>query len=135
MTNDQFQAAVLRELAFLVNKYGFRLVEEGDQVVRYASPAGVVVAVLDPRGEVELRTSRLNDPDPHATLTLHGMVGTASAARLIGLLAAKLRDEDAALRGDPDFFESLTGVQREDAQAWTAYYSGQGRRPETGRLP
>jgi hypothetical protein len=95
----------------------------------------MVDALLDPRGEVELRTSRLNDPDPHATLTLHGMVGSASAASVVALLAEQLRDEDAALRGDPDFFERLAGVQREAAKAWTAYYAGRGPRPETGRLP
>lgn len=63
------------------------------------------------------------------------MVGTASAARVIELLAARLRDEDAALRGDPDFFERLAGAQREAAKAWAAYHSGQGPKPETGRLP
>lgn len=135
MSNDEFETAALHELAFLVEDYGFRLVEEGEQVVRYESRSVMVAAVLDPRGEVELRTSRLDDADPHATLTLHGMVGRASAARVVELLAAQLRDEDAALRGDPDFFEKLAVVQRKAAEAWTAYYSGRGPRPETGRLP
>jgi hypothetical protein len=135
VSNNEFQAAALHELAFLVEDYGFRLVQEDDQVVRYASPSVRVDAFLDPRGEVELRTSPVDDPDPHATLTLHGMVGSASAARVVGLLAAQLRDEDAALRGDPDFFARLAAVQREAAEAWTAYYSGRGPRPETGRLP
>ena len=135
MSNGKFQAAALHELAFLVEDYGFRLVEGDDQVVRYASPSVMVDTVLDPRGEVELRASRLNDPDPHATLILHGMAGRASAARVVELLAAQLRDEDAALRGDPDFFERLASVQRETAKAWTAYYSGEGPRPETGRVP
>jgi hypothetical protein len=135
VSNDAFQAAALHELAFLVEDYGFRLVEEGDQAVRYASPSVVVDAVLDPRGEVELRASRLNDPDPHATLTLHGVAGRASAGRVVELLAAQLRDEDAALRGDADFFERLAAVQRDAAKAWTAYYSGEGPRPETGRVP
>ena len=32
VSSDEFHAAVLRELAFLVDDYGFRLVEEGDGV-------------------------------------------------------------------------------------------------------
>jgi hypothetical protein len=132
----EFHTAALRELAFLVGDYGFRLLAEADRFrVRYASPAVMVEAVFDPRGEVELRTSRLNNPDPHATLTLHGGVGRASAGRVVELLSAQLRNEDAALRGDPDFFERLAAAQREDAHAWTAYYSGEGPRPETGKLP
>ena len=125
----------MHELAFLVEDYRFRLIEEGKRGVRYASPSVVVEAVMDPRGEIELRTTRVDDPDPHATLTLHGMVGRASAARVVELLAAQLRDEDAALRGDPDFFERLASVQRQAAEAWTAYYSRRGPRPESGRLP
>jgi hypothetical protein len=132
--NAQFQDAALRELSFLVEDYGFQLVEEGARFVRYASPSVMVDAAFDPRGEVELRTSRMDDPDPHATHTLHGMVGRASAARVVELLAAQLRDEDAALRGDPDFFARLAATQREASRAWTAYYSGQGPQP-TGKLP
>jgi hypothetical protein len=119
VSDVQFQDAALHELAFLVEDYGFRLVEEEAHVVRYASPSVMVDAALDPRGEVELRISRVDDPDPHATLTLHGMVGRASAARAAELLAAQLRDEDAALRGDPDFFARLAATQREAAEAWT----------------
>ena len=135
MSDDEFHAAARRELAFLVEDYGFSVVDEGAQAIRYASPSVVVDALVDPRGEVELRTSRVDNPDPHATLTLHGMVGCASAARVIELLAADLRDKAAALRGDADFFARLAAVQREAAEAWTAYYSGRGPRPETGRLP
>jgi hypothetical protein len=133
---QEFHATVLRELAFLVADYGFRLVAETDRgVVRYASPWVMVEAVFDPRGEVELRTSRLNDPDPHSSLTLNGGVGRGSAGRVVELLAAQLRNERAALQGDADFFERLAAAQREEAHAWTAYYSGQGPRPKTGKLP
>ena len=123
-----------RELAFLVEDYGFRLVEDG-RALRYASRSVTVEAVFDPRGEIELRTAPLDNPDPHATLALSGMVGRASAARVVELLATRLRGQDAALRGDSAFFDHLASVQREASKAWTAYYSGQGPEPRTGRLP
>jgi hypothetical protein len=135
MSNDEFQAAVLHELAFLVEDYGFRLVDEGAPAIRYSSASVQVDAVADPRGEIELRTSRLDDPDPHATLTLQGMVGRASTAGVVELLAARLRDEDAALRGDADFFARLAVTQREASEAYTAYAAGRGPRPATGKLP
>jgi hypothetical protein len=135
MSNDDFQAAARHELAFLAEDYGFRLVDEGPRGLRYESPLVRVDAVADPRGEVELRTSRVDDTDPHGTLTLQGMVGRASAARVVELLAARLRKEGAALRGDPDFFARLAATQRKASEAYTAYASGRGPRPSTGKLP
>jgi hypothetical protein len=96
--------------------------------VRYASRSVTVAAVFDRRGEVELRTALLDNPEPHGTLTLHGMVGQAAAPRVVELLAARLRGEEAALRGESDFYDHLAAVQREAAQALTAYYSGRGPR-------
>ena len=56
-------------------------------------------------------------------------------ARLLEIAGEQLRGEELALRGDPEFFERLTREKRREANEWTAYYSGQGPRPKTGKLP
>jgi hypothetical protein len=46
--STDFSDAVQRELAFLVDERGFRLIEVSDQIVRFASPEVVVTASYYP---------------------------------------------------------------------------------------
>jgi hypothetical protein len=131
---DDFVDAALTELAFLFD-YGFRVTERERSWVHFESAEVVVTAGISPLGEVDIAVSRLGDESGHGTLTLSGQVGTASAARVVELLAAKLRLEEPALRGDESFFRALEAEQAQASKEFTDWASGQGPEPSRGRLP
>jgi hypothetical protein len=135
MENEEdFIEAAKRELAFLVDEYGFRVVEETDTDVRFESPAVAVVAAIDrPRSEVEVFVGRRGHE--YGTLSFGGMIGQASAVRLLEMAAAELRAHEWALEGDENLYDQLAFQQRRESREWTAYNAGRGPRPSTRKLP
>ena len=87
------------------------------------------------RGEVEVTVFRLGRAEPWERWGYEGMVGRASLPRVLEIAGEKLLADDAVLRGDADYFDRLAQENRRLDEAWTAYYSGTGPRPATGRLP
>jgi hypothetical protein len=132
---EGFRGAVLRELSFLTDDYGFRVTRESERCVRFESQAAVVVATFDPRGEIELRVAQLGQERGIGTLTLAGSVGRASPPRVVQLLAERLRGCQDALSGNEGYFKSLREEQQRDSEELTAYYAGRGPPPARGRLP
>jgi hypothetical protein len=135
VVDSEFPVAARRELAFLVDDYAFELVEATANVVRFASERVVVAATFYPNEwQVDLTAALSGDEDRYARLVLSGMVGRASPARVIELLAEKLRGNTPALTGDGSYYRQLGEEQRQKAEAWTAFYAGKGHKP-TGKLP
>jgi hypothetical protein len=133
--STDFSDAVQRELAFLVDERGFRLIEVSDQIVRFASPEVVVTASYYPsEAQVDVTVTQVDQLDRYEELILSGMVGRASPARLLQLAAEKLRTNDPALTGDQSYFTRLGDERRREAEAWTAYHEGTGPQPR-GKLP
>lgn len=130
-----FTANALDAFRFLVDEHGFRVADQRDWQVRWESASAAVIATFDPRGEIEVRVARLDDETGFGTLTVEGMIGRASADRVLHLLAERLRQNEPALRGDASFFQELAERQQREAKALTAYYAGPRPRPETGCLP
>jgi len=120
-----FQPAALRELAYLVDEYGFHIVTDTAQCVRFESARVSVTVAFDLRGEIDLVVTELEREQEFGTLRLTGMVGRASAARVVQLLAGRLRAKTSALRGDRPYFQRLAEEQLERSEQWTAYYAGQ----------
>lgn len=131
---DDFADAALTELDFLFD-YGFRVTERERSWVRFESAEVVVTAGVSPLGEVQIAVSRLGDESGHGTLTLGGQVGTASAVRVVELLAEKLRLEEAALRGDESYFRALAADSARRSKELTDWASGRGPQPSQGKLP
>jgi hypothetical protein len=132
---ETFPQMVAQKLAFLRDDHGFRVVSESDHMVRLESASVGVEAIFDSRGELDVTVSPLAADDPFAEWSYVGMVGKASLPRLLELAAKRLREEEPVLRGDPDFFRDLAAQKRLEAEQWTAYYSGRGPKPQTGKLP
>jgi hypothetical protein len=134
---DEFPAAACRELAFVVEEFGFRIAESGREVVRFESPSVVVIASFydGEGGQLDVTAQRANETDRHASLILGGMVGRASVARVLQIAAEKLRANEPALQGDESYYRRLGEERRRESEAWMAYYAGKGPRPATGRLP
>lgn len=84
---ETFPQMVAQKLAFLRDDHGFRVVSEGDHMVRLESPSVGVEASFDPRGELDVTASPLAADDPFAEWSYVGMVGTASLPRLLELAA------------------------------------------------
>jgi hypothetical protein len=132
---ENFSDAATRELAFLVDEHGFRLVEASNEVVRWESPAAVGTAsYYPPECQVDVTVAPVERRDLYDELVLSGMVGRASPERLLHLAAEKLRSDHAALRGDSPYYERLGDERRREAEAWTAFYAGKGPQPR-GKLP
>jgi hypothetical protein len=131
---DEFADTTVAELAFLFD-YGFVISERSRDSVRFESPNVAVSALLSPFGEVEIRVARLGHENGYGTLTLAGMVGRASAPRVIQLLAEELRSEDEALRAKDDYFRDLAERQRRRNEELNDYYSARRSWPRKGKLP
>ncbi|MGH3024773.1 MAG: hypothetical protein ACRDNI_14040 [Gaiellaceae bacterium] len=130
-----FAETVRRELAFLIDHHGFRIVSESEYLVRLDSETLGAEAMFDPRGEVGLEVFRLGHEGPRERWSYTGMVGRASVPRLLQIAAEHLQAEEAVLRGDPAFFDALTRENQRLSEEWTAYYARKGPRPQTGKLP
>jgi hypothetical protein len=136
VTPSALQEAAEQHLKFLVDR-GFRLVASEDVRVRYESDAVSVTLSAYPGegGQVDLRVARLGHEAAVEVRTISGMFDPAKLSRGVAFLAERVQQEDAALRGDPTYFEQLTAEQQKLADAWTAYYERKGPRPQTGKLP
>jgi hypothetical protein len=114
--------------ASLLRDDAFTVVEEDDNRVVLTSPDTRILVIHDPRGEVDVDVCR-HDQEPWQGWTYAGMVGSASAARLLELALKRMRADPAILRGDAAFYEALGERATADAEAWTAYYARRGPRP------
>ena len=126
--------AVRQQFVFLVRDHGFNFVTEEAHFVRLESQT-LGAEVTYHRGEVEVTVFRLGREEPWERWGYEGMVGRASLPRVLEIAGEKLLADDAVLRGDADYFDRLAQENRRLDEAWTAYYSGTGPRPATGRLP
>jgi hypothetical protein len=126
--------ALVRETWASLLAEGFDIAAEDAHRVALASPHLSVVAVHDPRGEVEVRVFRQGTEPPYGW-SYTGMVGRASVGRLLELALAEMRAEPAILNGDPEFYATVARDKEADARAWTDYYAGQGPRPGARHLP
>lgn len=131
---EGFPDIALRRLASLTRDHGFELVAHDQHHVRLESRSVAVEAWYDPRGEVEVRASRLPSGDPDEVWTYTGMVGTASVDRLLELALDQLTANPAILSGEQAYYEQIGVENRERGKAWSAYYEGRGPQP-TGKLP
>lgn len=131
---DTFPEIAHSALSFLTRDYGFRLAAEDQHHIRLESEALAVEAWHDPRGEVEVRVSRLNSADRYAVWTYTGMVGTASVSRLLEIAVETMTADPAILSGDQAYYEQLAAENRLLSEAWTAYYAGKGPQPRE-KLP
>lgn len=112
----------------------FEMTVEDTHRVVLASPNVQVVAVHDPRGEVDVAVSPRNRDWPQRW-SYAGMVGRASVGRLLELALAEMREEPAILDGDRDYYERLGNDNEASSHAWTEYYAGRGPRPGSKHLP
>jgi hypothetical protein len=114
--------------ASLLRDDAFTMMEEDDNRVVLTSPDTRIVAVHDPRGEVDVAVCR-HDQEPWQGWTYAGMVGSASVGRLLELALERMHADPAILRGDAAFFKALGERATANAEAWTAYYARRGPRP------
>ena len=121
---ETFPETARRQLAFLIHDHGFNVVSEDQHHLRLESRSLAAEAWNDPRGEVEVRVSRLGNEDPHEVWAYTGMVGTASVARLLEIAREQLSANPAALRGDTDFYQQRGAENRRVSEAWTASTPG-----------
>ena len=112
---------------------GFEIVEEDDRVLLMRSSVVTIRAVHDPRGEIDIDVF-LTGSERLYGWSYTGIVGTASARRLLEIALAQMREEPPILRGDAEFYETLAAKNRARAEALTEYYAGRGPRPGR-RLP
>lgn len=112
----------------------FEITDEDTDRIVLESPAVQVVAVHDPRGEVDVSVRPRTREWPNRW-SYTGMVGTASVGRLLELALAEMRAEPAILDGDPHFYGRLGTENEASSHAWTEYFAGQGPRPGDKHLP
>lgn len=112
----------------------FEITDEDTYRVVLESPAAQVIAVHDPRGEVDVSVTPRDREWPQRW-SYSGMVGRASVGRLLELALAEMRAEPAILDGDLDFYERLGMENQASSHAWTEYYAGRGPRPGETHLP
>ena len=98
------------------------------------SAAVQVVAIHDPRGEVDITVAPLGGEWPKRW-SYSGMVGTASVGRLLEIALDKMRAEPAVLDGDPQFYERLGADNEATSHEWAEYHAGRGPRPGGTHLP
>ena len=115
--------------ASLISDDAFTMVEAGADRVVLTSHETRIVAVHDPRGEVDVAVYR-HDQEPWQGWRYAGMVGTASVARLLELALEDMKSDPRILRGDAAFYKGLGDRATTDAEAWTAYYARRGPRPK-----
>jgi hypothetical protein len=134
-TSEAFADLVRREFAFLAVDHGFQVTREDQQRVRLESPTLVVVAFWDQRGEVAVRVSRRGHEEWAESWNFDGMVGRATVLRLLQMAGEQMKAEASVLLGDAAYYAALSAEQNRSAKERTAYYSRQGPRPRTGKLP
>jgi len=98
-TVEPFPVVARQELAFLVRDRGFVEVWCTDWTIRFESASNGVEAVLDPREGVELAAFRLGLESAVEPWRWIGMLGRASARRLVKIAAQDLQSDPAILLG------------------------------------
>jgi hypothetical protein len=113
---------------------GFNITDEDNHRVAMASSTVQIVAIHDPRGEVDVSVEPLGQSWPK-TWTYCGMVGRAPVGRLLELALSEMQAEPAILSGDLAFYKRL-GIDNQDlSEAWTDYCGRRGPRPGERQLP
>jgi hypothetical protein len=130
---DTLSALVRDKWSSLLLK-DFEITDEDTHRVVLESPTVQVVAVHDPRGEVDVSV-RPRSREWSNSWSYAGMVGTPSVGRLLELALAEMQASPAILDGDPDFYERLGSENEASSHVWTEYYAGRGPRPGDKHLP
>lgn len=107
---------------------GFEVIDEQPGVLLLGSSDVTVRVVLDPRGELDVDVFRTGT-DRKYGWAYTGIVGRASARRLLELALGQMRSEPAILAGDADFYDALAVEKERKAREMTEYYAGRGPRP------
>jgi hypothetical protein len=132
---DLFLADLVREkFAPLLAEHGFVVVEQAADAVTLESSRLRVLAVFDPRGELDVSVA-LRDSEDWMGWQYTGMVGRASVERLLELALDQMQGDPRILAGDAVFFEHVATERRAKSEAWAAFASGHGPRPSRRRLP
>jgi hypothetical protein len=133
---DSLADATRQELGLLLDEHAFVPTETSAEVVRFQSAVATVTVTgyAAEHGQVEVIVEPLAAHGQHERLVISRMVGRASLIRVLQLAAEDLRASEQALRGEQSFFRQLGEVQEREAEAWTAFYAGEGPQP-TGKLP
>lgn len=119
---------LLREKWSSLLAEGFEVIEERSGLLLLEMSSISVRVALDPRGELDVDVFRTGT-DPHYGWAYTGIVGRASAGRLLELALAQMRSEPAILAGDPHFYDALAAEKKLRAHEMTEYYAGRGPRP------
>lgn len=108
---------------------GFSISNEEAHRVELTSPTLALVVTHDPRGEVEVRSSRPGTSE-HYGWSYTGMVGRADVGRLLQIALGELRANPAILAGDAAFYAEVAREKKA-----TARVDGvrRGARATTGR--
>lgn len=131
MTEDL--GALVRDKWTSVLEDGFVIVDERSGVVEMRSADVCIRAVLDPRGVIDVDAYPVGGDD-HSGWAYTGMVGTASASRLLELALEQMRHEPSILRGDRTFYEALARQRAAEARALNELYAGRGQDPRPNRV-
>jgi hypothetical protein len=111
---------------------GFEIVDQRAGVVELRSATVCIRVVLDPRGEVDVDAYPVGG-DPHLGWAYTGIVGRASAGRLLEVALEQMRREPEVLRGDLAFYEEIARQRAAEAHALNEFYAGP--RPEPAPQP
>ena len=125
---DSLPQLVRDRWATLLTDEAFVIADEDQHRVVLDSTSLRIVVVHDPRGEVDVAVFPRGQ-EPWQGWSYTGMVGTASVSRLLELALERMRAEPPVLRGDCASYAALAEQASDNAEAWTAYYSGRGPRP------
>lgn len=125
--------ALVRDKWTWVLEDGFEIVDERPGVVELRSANVCIRAVLDPRGEIDVDAYPVGG-DRHLGWAYTGIVGTASAGRLLEIALEQMRHEPAILRGERTFYEALARHRAAEAHALNEFYAGRGSNPRPNRM-
>lgn len=128
-----FGEAVREKWATLLDD-GFAIVREQRGVLELESLELSILVALDPRGEVDVDVFP-RGRDRRYGWNYCGLVGRASVERLLEIALAEMRRDPRILGADREYYDAVERKGREDAEAWTAYYSRTGPNPNLKRLP
>jgi hypothetical protein len=101
---------VSEKFAPLLTEHGFVVVEQAADAVTLESNRLRVLAVFDPRGELDVSVA-LRDSEDWTGWQYTGMVGRAPVERLLELGLDQMRSDPRILSGDVPFFERVAAEQ------------------------
>lgn len=133
-SEESFAEQVRDKLAFLISEHAFSVVREDKYVVLLESPMMHAEAIWDQRGEVTVNVYRRAKRD-FGMWSYSGFEGRASVPRLLEIAADQMQEDARVLDGDTTYYDALATEQKASAEAWTAYYSQKGPKPDNHWLP